>query len=70
MMKVTRRVVPRMVVTAEGVATAETPPPEGVSVTVTLEGMMVPEGKFEPVRLIVVKPGLPVAGDASELSVT
>ena len=55
---------------ADGRATVDAPPPDGSSVTVTLDGVIVPEGKPAPVRLIVVKPGVPEAGEAVELSVT
>jgi hypothetical protein len=67
---VTRRVVPIMVVTAEEVATAEAPPPDEVSVTVTFDGLIVPEGKFVPVTLITFTPANPDVGAVDGLRVT
>jgi len=70
MRNVTRRVVPMIEVTAEGDVCTALPPLDGVRVTVTLEGLMAPEGKPEPVTLITVVPGEPADGDADGLRVT
>lgn len=48
------------------------PPPDdaGSTVTRTSAGAIVPDGKFDPVTLMLWIPGCPALGDAIELSVT
>jgi hypothetical protein len=68
--KVTRRVVPKIVVTADGVAVVAVPPLCGVSVTVTLAGLIVPLGYPEPVTMMTLLPGAPLVGDVVVVRVT
>ena len=69
--QVSRRVEPKMVVTALGVVvTLGGPAVAGVRVTVTFAGGMAPLGKFEPVTLITVTPAWPALGAAEGLRVT
>ena len=63
-------VAPTMVVTADAGVVTDVPPADGCRETVTADGWMVPAGKLEPVRLIVVMPGWPAAGEAVGESVT
>jgi hypothetical protein len=70
MIKLIRRVVPTMVVTAVAVVVTAEPPPFGASVTPVLAGSIVPAGKLEPVTLMFVTPGAPALGEATGLSVT
>ena len=67
--KVTRRVVPIMVVTR--VAAAVTGEPEGAKarLTVMADGSIIPSGNPEPVTVTVVIPGWPVVGDVDGDSV-
>jgi len=66
----TRRVVPTTVVTVVAVVVTAVPPPAGARVSVTLAGGIAPEGKFDPMRLILVTPGSPALGDVVDTSVT
>jgi hypothetical protein len=65
-----RRVVPGSVATAVAVVLTAVPPPDGVSVTVTPPGEIVPLGKPLPVTLIVEIPACPLEGEAGLLRVT
>jgi hypothetical protein len=66
--KVTRRTVPVIVVTAVAATVViGEPVAVGFSVTVTLEGKIVPEGKPEPVTFIFT-PTWPDVGEVDELS--
>jgi hypothetical protein len=69
---VTRRTVPKTVVTLLGVTVTVGPAPgvAGCNVRETLPGGIVPLGKLLPVTLITVTPGCPALGDVGELSVT
>jgi hypothetical protein len=70
MVNVTRRVLPAMVVTAVAVAVMAAPPAAGAMLTVTLEALIVPVGKFEPVNEMLVTPGWPALGEAVAVNVT
>ena len=48
----------------------DAPPPDGVNVTLTLAGEMVPAGNPEPVTDSAVIPGWPTVGAAAEDKVT
>ena len=68
--KLTRRVVPVMVVTAVALVVTAVPPDAGSSFTSVSAGKMVPAGNPEPVMLTLVTPLCAVAGDAAGESVT
>src|SRR5580693_285536 len=70
--KPTRRVAPRMVVTAVATVAAEGPAPgvAGCRVTVTLAAGIVPLGYPDPRIVIEVTPGCPAPGEVAGLSVT
>jgi hypothetical protein len=69
--KVTRRVVPRIVCTAVAVAwPVGGPEVAGCKATVTLAGEIVPEGKPDPVTLMIVTPACPALGEAGDVSFT
>jgi hypothetical protein len=59
-----------MTVTLVAVVVVAAPPPEGVSVTVTLAGGIVPLGNPDPVTDSTEIPAWPVAGAAAAASVT
>ncbi|MDX2149375.1 MAG: hypothetical protein SFV54_01475 [Bryobacteraceae bacterium] len=65
MVKVTRRVVPTMVVTAVALVVTAAPPAAGSSLTSVSAGWMVPVGKLEPVTLTAVRPAWPEVGAAA-----
>jgi hypothetical protein len=69
-MKATRRVVPTTVVTVVAAVVVDRPPAAGVMATVTEAGWIVPAGKLEPVRVMLVMPGCPAVGETAVESVT
>ena len=72
MVKVTRRVLPTIVVTAVACVVALGPAlaVAGSNVTWTWDGLIVPVGKLVPVTLMVVTPGWPAVGDVVGGNVT
>lgn len=55
-MKVTRRVLPMIVVTEVALVVTADPPAVGVTETTVLAGEIVPDGKPEPVTFTTVTP--------------
>ena len=69
-MKATRLVVPTTVVTVVALVVAAVPPAAGDKLMVTEAGWIVPAGKLEPVRVMLVTPGCPELGVTAVESVT